>query len=211
MRAGTAARAVRLLAFVALFIGYTPIEARGPLSGEPHVAGVRLFYGPRVNLQDVDRTLIGSARESIDIAAYILTDRSVMDALAAAARRGVKVRLFLDPDLPGGRPGPSLAALQALARTPGLEARIKTGDELMHLKAYQVDGRALRTGSANFSVSGGSRQENDIVVIESRDVAGAFRREFDYLWTRPDTARYRPDAEVGRTPSPDAGRAKGRM
>jgi phosphatidylserine/phosphatidylglycerophosphate/cardiolipin synthase-like enzyme len=37
----------------------------------------------------------------------------------------------------------------------------------MHLKSYQIDGRLLRTGAANFSASGLKRQDNDLIVIES--------------------------------------------
>ena len=37
----------------------------------------------------------------------------------------------------------------------------------MHLKNYQIDGRLLRTGAANFSASGLKRQDNDVIVIES--------------------------------------------
>jgi phosphatidylserine/phosphatidylglycerophosphate/cardiolipin synthase-like enzyme len=49
----------------------------------------------------------------------------------------------------------------------------------MHLKSYQIDGRLLRTGAANFSASGLKRQDNDLVVIESADAAGTFKRTFD--------------------------------
>jgi phosphatidylserine/phosphatidylglycerophosphate/cardiolipin synthase-like enzyme len=44
----------------------------------------------------------------------------------------------------------------------------------MHLNSYQIDGRLLRTGAANFSASGLKRQDNDLIVIES---AGAAARE----------------------------------
>ena len=41
----------------------------------------------------------------------------------------------------------------------------------MHLKSYQIDGRLLRTGAANFSASGLKRQDNDLIVIESSGAA----------------------------------------
>jgi phosphatidylserine/phosphatidylglycerophosphate/cardiolipin synthase-like enzyme len=45
----------------------------------------------------------------------------------------------------------------------------------MHLKSYQIDGRLLRTGAANFSASGLKRQDNDLIVIESATAAaGAY-------------------------------------
>jgi phosphatidylserine/phosphatidylglycerophosphate/cardiolipin synthase-like enzyme len=49
----------------------------------------------------------------------------------------------------------------------------------MHLKRYQIDGRLLRTGNANFSASGLKRQDNDLIVIESAGAAAAFKRAFD--------------------------------
>jgi hypothetical protein len=38
----------------------------------------------------------------------------------------------------------------------------------MHLKSYQMDGRLLRTGVANFSASGLKRQDNDLIAISAR-------------------------------------------
>ena len=40
--------------------------------------------------------------------------------------------------------------------------RIKRGGPFMHLKAYEIDGSLLRTGSANFSTSGENAQDNDL-------------------------------------------------
>jgi phosphatidylserine/phosphatidylglycerophosphate/cardiolipin synthase-like enzyme len=49
----------------------------------------------------------------------------------------------------------------------------------MYLKSYQIDGRLLRTGAANFSASGLKRQDNDLIVIESNEAAAGFKRAFD--------------------------------
>jgi phosphatidylserine/phosphatidylglycerophosphate/cardiolipin synthase-like enzyme len=49
----------------------------------------------------------------------------------------------------------------------------------MHLKSYQIDGRVLRTGAANFSASGLKRQDNDLVVIESAAAAASYKRNFE--------------------------------
>jgi phosphatidylserine/phosphatidylglycerophosphate/cardiolipin synthase-like enzyme len=40
--------------------------------------------------------LIGEAEKQIDMAAYVLTDRAVVEALRQAAARGVKVRIWRD-------------------------------------------------------------------------------------------------------------------
>jgi hypothetical protein len=91
----------------------------------------------------------------------VLTQRPVIDALEAAVRRGVKLRLYLDADQRDPQDGEPRERLAALLRMPGVETRFKaTSRDIMHFKAYQVDGRFLRTGSANFSFSGSRRQES---------------------------------------------------
>jgi phosphatidylserine/phosphatidylglycerophosphate/cardiolipin synthase-like enzyme len=158
-------------------------QAAGPLSREPLVAGLRIFYGPGESFEAVDARLIDGARHSIDMAAYLLTDRELVSALGRAAMRGVKVRVYLD----GEQSGRGGARILDIAGAPGLEVRRKARDrDLMHLKSYQVDGRTLRTGSANFSVSGESFQDNDLIVIDSPQAAGRFRDVFERLWARPD-------------------------
>ena len=67
-----------------------------------------------------------------------------------------------------------------------------TGTVTTQGKAYQVDGRFLRTGSANFTFSRSRRQDNDIIVLESTEVAGAFALKFEQIWTRRDNDPFRP-------------------
>jgi phosphatidylserine/phosphatidylglycerophosphate/cardiolipin synthase-like enzyme len=63
--------------------------------------------------------------------------------------------------------------------THSVEMRVKAGGGLMHLKSYEVDGKTLRTGAANFSASGEKQQDNDLIVIESAEAAAAFERGTD--------------------------------
>ncbi len=113
-------------------------------------------YAPEERLDLIDIELIATARTSIDLASYALTDRIVIEALDAAQRCGVAIRIVLDP-----RERHDFVRLGDLADT----VRIKRGGALMHLKAYEIDGQVLRTGSANFSRSGENAQDNDLIVI----------------------------------------------
>ncbi len=161
---------------------------RGPLSQEPVFAGVRVFYAPRAGFESIDARLIAGATQSIDMAAYVLTDRALVAALSRAAARGVRVRIYLDATRGGAE-----AALEQIALSPNVELRRKApGRDLMHLKSYQVDGRVLRSGSANFSVSGEEFQDNDLIVIDSPAAAAAFSDMFERLWARPDNQRFDP-------------------
>lgn len=142
---------------------------------------VETHYAPAENLEAIDVRLIGAARRTIDMAAYVLTDIPVIDALAEAGRRGVRVRLYRD----GGErqaTGAVAAALDRLAAEPGVEIRFKGADVYMHLKSYCVDGRTLRAGAANFSASGLKRQENDLLILEGPTACARFAAAFATMW-----------------------------
>jgi phosphatidylserine/phosphatidylglycerophosphate/cardiolipin synthase-like enzyme len=111
------------------------------------------------------------------MAACVLTDWPILQALTRAADRGVAIRIYLDGTQLAEREPAKV--FRDLAETPGVEIRIKHETSApMHLKSYQIDGRLLRTGAANFSTSGLKRQDNDLIVIESAEAAGKLQTQF---------------------------------
>jgi phosphatidylserine/phosphatidylglycerophosphate/cardiolipin synthase-like enzyme len=155
-----------------------------------------IHYAPVENLEQADVALFDRAEHDIDIAAYVLTDWPVMRALIPAAGRGVRVRIYMD----GGRIGEREPAppFRELLANPEIEIRFKRpGSPLMHLKSYQIDGRWLRTGAANFSASGLKRQDNDLLVIDSQAAAEVFKRRFEAIFAQGETL---PLAAVEQNP-----------
>ena len=52
----------------------------------------------------------------------------------------------------------------------------------MHLKSFVVDGAVLRTGSANFTMGGEQRQDNDLIVIRDPSDVEKFEAYFERMW-----------------------------
>ena len=71
----------------------------------------------------------------------------------------------------------------------------------MHHKYAVRDGRAVWTGSANWSLDSWRRQENVLLAVESEAVAAAYARDFEDLWRTLDVERsghFEPEwADVG--------------
>ena len=132
-----------------------------------------VHYSPEERLDAIDAALIASATRSIDFASYSLTDSIVLDALLDADKRGVAIRIVLDP-----RERQDFGGLGDLADN----VRVKRSGPLMHLKAYAIDGELLRTGSANFSASGERQQDNDLIVIRDQKAAAQFDAHFERMW-----------------------------
>ncbi len=132
-----------------------------------------VHFSPEEKLDAIDATLIASATRSIDFASYSLTDSIVLDALLDADKRGVAIRIVLDP-----RERHDFGRLGDLSDN----VRIKRSGPFMHLKAYAIDGELLRTGSANFSSSGERQQDNDLIVIRDPKAAAQFDAHFERMW-----------------------------
>ena len=128
----------------------------------------------------------------------------VRDALEAAARRGVAVRLAYNLDAGDHRkPIPPPPRTQpGLIESLALPTRGIPGEpDLMHHKYMVRDGRAVWSGSTNWTADSWTLQENVIAIVESEPLAAAFRQNFDELWeTRrvEDTGAHDPVAiEIG--------------
>ncbi len=135
--------------------------------------GQEIHFSPEERLDAIDAQLIATARNSIDLASYALTDPVIIEALTSADHRGVAVRIVLDP-----RERHDFVALGDLADN----VRIKRGGAYMHLKAYSIDGQILRTGAANFSTSGERQQDNDLIIIRDGGAAAKFDAHFERMW-----------------------------
>ncbi len=67
-----------------------------------------------------------------------------------------------------------------------IHLKVKHSKELMHLKAYLIDGSVLRTGSANWSPSGLKRQDNNAHFCTDPAQIKAFQGAFEEMWNRDD-------------------------
>jgi phosphatidylserine/phosphatidylglycerophosphate/cardiolipin synthase-like enzyme len=142
---------------------------------KPPSCGAEIHYSPAEDLERIDVALIGEAAKQIDMAAYLLTDRAVIEALRQASARGVKVRIWRDAS-EAARLSEFDVEAPLGGRVQGIELRSNApGAELMHLKGYCLDHRLLRTGSANCA----TRQDNNLVALRGASVCAGFDAKFN--------------------------------
>jgi phosphatidylserine/phosphatidylglycerophosphate/cardiolipin synthase-like enzyme len=155
-------------------------------------------YSPRENLETIDIRVLESARRTIDIAMYAFTDRTLADVLLKEAGKGVRIRIYRDKTQihdRGDRMHTFLGQKNIAFRIKGNGPR-----NIMHLKAYAVDGTILRTGSANWSPvgegafhcdrhpvscrTGRLQQDNNLFLTGDPGQAKRFEKTFERLWNR---------------------------
>ena len=134
---------------------------------------------PGEEIRSMLERALGLARIRVLAEVYTFTDPEVIAGLAAAHRRGVIVRVLLDPNQAYNRHA------YAVLSSSGVEVRwypIPRG-ALLHAKIGLFDGE-LVLGSANWTLSGlGVNHELD---IETRDpgAVSAYAARFDSDWSR---------------------------
>ncbi len=132
---------------------------------------------------DVARVIVGRialARRTVQVQAYVFTNRRIAAALAGAARRGVVV------DLIGDARQHEAGAFPVLARLDRAGVRIWLQGEYaaFHNKVVLVDAgtpeATVVTGSYNFTQAAQERNAENIVVISGvPEIAARFAREFE--------------------------------
>lgn len=123
----------------------------------------------------------------------------VLDAIGAAAARGVSVRFIVDARMHGIYP----RTIDSLGAVPGIERRVidmrDIAGGVQHAKFFIVDAGTVVLGSQNFDWRALKHIHELGVVIRDARVAGAFGEVFEMDWAAADPDSARAAAAVAAT------------
>jgi phosphatidylserine/phosphatidylglycerophosphate/cardiolipin synthase-like enzyme len=128
---------------------------------------------------------INDAQRSIHVAAFEFNLTPVAEALIAAHERGVEVQWVTDDEhgIEADQDDEDEDRGQfAMLEKAGIELVDDGRSALMHNKFWIFDQRTVWTGSTNITVNGNFRNNNNVIVIHSAQVAAIFEREFAEMW-----------------------------
>ncbi len=127
------------------------------------------------------------ATNSVTVAMYLLNDSAMRQALAEKARRGdVPVRLLVDAGMLDGALRP---VLQELAEA-GAEVMWWGAERgILHLKTAVIDRRYVWTGSANWTPNALDRNAEDMLLMDSTNVAAMYLELLHSLWSQAKVFR----------------------
>ena len=149
------------------------------------VTAPEVLYAPEDRPADRLVALYEGARHNIYLASYGLTYPPIVQALVAAKKRGVDVRVITDRaklDDPKQR-----AALETL-RLAGIPVKVNRHDGLMHLKQAVVDDRVNTSGSMNQTASAARYNDERLDILH--DPASTHRANEKFLKMWGDHVRY---------------------
>ncbi|MBN1993942.1 MAG: hypothetical protein JW953_14680 [Anaerolineae bacterium] len=148
---------------------------------------------------------IHNAQKTIHIASFEFDLTPVADALIDAHNRGVEVQWVTDDEYGLEADAEAGHGQFKMLKKAGVEIKDDEREALMHNKFWIFDGQTVWTGSTNITVNGNFRNNNNVLVIDSPEVAAIFEREFDEMWagefgpTSPSTVKNQT-VVIGGTP-----------
>ena len=148
----------------------------------PAIAGtdIEVGFSPEGSARQLVLETIGEAQHSIQMLAYAFQATDITQALVAAKKRGVNVRIVIDKKRNLGKA--SKKAMDFVSRN-GVELRTSDHFHLQHDKTIIVDGSTIETGSFNYAASAETANSENVVVIRNRpELARQYLEHWQSRW-----------------------------
>ena len=165
--------ALALLMAGPLHAGVGPVKATGQ---------IEVLFTPGDRVEARLEALIGQARHSVHVQAYVFTRKPIAKALVAAQARGVKVWVLADAKL--NQRGKNALPELLSARVP---VALETTYAAAHNKLILIDAESASpvvvTGSYNFTWSAQNRNAENVLILHGqREVAKAYLANWNRHW-----------------------------
>jgi len=130
---------------------------------------------------------IDNAKEFINIAMYTFTDREIAQAILKAKDRGVDIKIYLDRSQVNAKYSKSRYFINNSIK--GI--KISSNNYIMHNKFAVIDNEIVITGSYNWTASAGERNDENLLVIDDKNIIKKYQNQFNNLWNNKySTERY---------------------
>lgn len=142
------------------------------------VDGIRVecYFAPEDDVRDEIIAEIRDADNTIDFMAFAFTSEDIAKAMAARIKDGVRVRGLFE-----ARQAGSKYSRDDFLTKRGARIQEDHNPYTMHNKVIVVDDETVITGSYNFSQSAETKNDENVVIIHSPDIATRYRKQFESL------------------------------
>ncbi len=139
---------------------------------------MKVLFSPQGGISKELSRLIKAAKVEIAVAAYAFSSKYLGNALVAALKRGVKVRIILDRDN-----ADQAYSIDEWLIQQGIDTRfIQVKNGCMHHKFMIIDNKILMMGSYNFTNESEFRNYEATFFTTSKPMIKPFAAEFERLW-----------------------------
>ncbi|KAI8641250.1 hypothetical protein BD408DRAFT_452241 [Parasitella parasitica] len=138
------------------------------------------YFFPSEESYGVFHAALSSAKETLYVCVFSLTDNETADVLIDAKKRGVDVKVITDNDQMDECKGADALRLHEQFHIP---FKKDNSDQFMHNKFAVIDGKIVITGSFNWSAGARYKNRENIIVTNIPSVVNSYTQEFKELWS----------------------------
>ena len=168
----------RISLFVSLFILVSLVisltYAQAPTETAPQI---EVLFSPQDNCAQEIVSRIDKAKDYVYVAMYYFTSRPIAHALIRARDRGVDVKVCLDKEQPTYEYSKSI-----FLENKGINIKLIGGSGIMHNKFCIIDDHITITGSYNWTARADLENDENLLVIESEEIAMVYKEQFNKFW-----------------------------
>lgn len=135
-------------------------------------------FSPKGGITDADVAAIGAAEQEVLVHSYSFTSKPICEALLAAKKRGVHVRMLIDEQA-------SQAQYCLVGTLLDAKCAVRTADchGIAHNKVMLIDGQTIITGSFNWSSQAEHvNQENQLILRGYANLMQSYQDNWDRCW-----------------------------
>ncbi len=139
---------------------------------------ISVFYSPQdkiINSKIIP--LIDTAKTYIHIPIFYFTHKDLAQHLISAKKRGVDVKIITDSTNAHGK-----YTIHKEMRRSGIEVKTENKAGKMHMKTIIIDDKYAILGSMNFTKSGEGNNDENVLIIESREISQYLKQTFLEMW-----------------------------
>ena len=168
---------VLLLVFLAALLLISSKQKTQVASSALTYEKIYVFFSPEDHCAEKVIYWIDRANSSIYIAMYSFTSDEIGAAVIRAFNRGVEVRVILEKN------EVNQWSEYSKFKRAGVSVKLDGNNALMHNKFCIIDGKIVITGSYNFTKSAEEKNDENLLIIFSEEVAKKYAEEFNEMWS----------------------------
>jgi phosphatidylserine/phosphatidylglycerophosphate/cardiolipin synthase-like enzyme len=138
---------------------------------------INSYFSPENNVENIILQRLKKAKISICFMAFSFTSAGIGEMMIQKAKEGVRIQGIFE------RRGTKEAHSQyTKMKLEGLDVKLGNSRRLMHHKVIVIDGARVIMGSYNFSRNANRSNDENILIIDNKNIAAEYLSEFKRLW-----------------------------
>ncbi len=138
---------------------------------------INAYFSPEDNIERIILKRLKKAKNSIHFMAFSFTSDKIGEEMIRISKNGVKVYGIIEKIGSGSRYSEFLKM-----KLEGIQVKLDKNRYKMHHKVIIIDKERVITGSFNFSKNANERNDENILIIDSRVIAKDYLTEFYRLY-----------------------------